>query len=59
MLSAVNSANPKAVSVVELIKNSVKGLHQLNFFQKTEESEKSICKYILSFESLNTEHPGY
>ena len=58
-ITAINMAIPAAVNLVELIKHRVKGIHQVNSFEKVPDTNKTRLKIRLSFESSNTNDKGY
>lgn len=58
-ISAINSAIPYAVQLAELIKHRVKGLHQLNKFERVSGSNKTRVTIQLSLDTLDTTSSGY
>lgn len=59
IITAINLAIPAAVNLVEIIKHKVKGLHQINTFEKVQDSNKTRLKIKLSFNPLDTANKGY
>lgn len=59
IITAINLAIPAAVNLVEIIKHRVKGLHQINTFEKVQDSNKTRLKIKLSFDPLDTANKGY
>ena len=59
VITAINLAIPAAINLVELIKHRVKGLYQVNTFEKVQDSNKTRLKIRLSFEPLDSADKGY
>ena len=58
-ITAINLAIPAAINLAEFIKHRVKGLHQLNSFEKIQDSMKTRLTIKLSFNVLDVENKGY
>ena len=58
-LSAINSGIPNVVQAVELLKHRIRGLHQLNSFEKVAETNKTRVSITLSLDALDARHNGY
>ena len=58
-ISAINLAIPAAINLAELIKHKVKGLHQINFFERMQDSKKTRISITLSLNPLDSNHKGY
>ena len=58
-ITAINLAIPTAINLAEFIKHRVKGLHQLNSFERVQDSMKTRLKIILSFTPLDNTSKGY
>ena len=58
-ITAINMAIPAAINLAELIKHRVKGIHQINTFEKVADSNKTRLKIKLSLNPLNVNDKGY
>lgn len=58
-ITAINLAIPAAINLVEMLKHRVKGLYQINSFERVENSMKTRLKIKLSFNPLNVADKGY
>src|SRR4051794_22185766 len=58
-ITAINLAIPQAINLVELIKHRVKGLHQINTFERVQDSNKTRVTLHLSFKQLDSRDKGY
>ena len=58
-LTAINSGIPNAVQAAELLKHRIRGLHQLNHFEKVPETNKTRVAIRLSLDPLDTRDKGY
>lgn len=58
-LSAINSGIPNVVQAAELLKHRIRGLHQLNSFEKVPETNKTRVAITLSLDALDSRHCGY
>lgn len=58
-ITAINSAISAAINLVELLKHRVKGLYQINKFERVEGSNKTRLVIKLSLSSLDTSEKGY
>ncbi|OMJ86132.1 hypothetical protein SteCoe_12407 [Stentor coeruleus] len=58
-ITAINLAIPAAINLVEIIKHRVKGLYQVNSFERVPDSNKTRMKIKLSFNPLNPADKGY
>ena len=58
-ITAINLAIPAAINLAEFIKHRVKNLHQLNIFERVENSMKTRIRIKLSLNPLDTTHKGY
>mmetsp|Transcript_5240 Transcript_5240/g.9620 ORF Transcript_5240/g.9620 Transcript_5240/m.9620 type:complete len:335 (+) Transcript_5240:43-1047(+) len=58
-LCGINFAMPRLVQAVELLKHSIKGLHQVNTFERVSDSNKTRLTVTLSLTELDTRAKGY
>ncbi|CAG9317811.1 unnamed protein product [Blepharisma stoltei] len=58
-ITAINSAIPQALNLVELIKHRVKGIHQINTFERVEGTNKTRVTFLLSLSPLDSKDKGY
>ena len=58
-ITAINMAIPAAVNLAEMIKHKVKGIYQVNSFEKVPDTNKTRLKIKLSFNPLNANDKGY
>lgn len=58
-LCGINFAMPRLVQAVELLKHSIKGLHQVNNFERVSDSNKTRLTVTLSLVELDTRSKGY
>ena len=58
-ITAINTAISTAVTLVELLKHRVKGLHQVNTFERVPDSFKTRVVFKLSFKTEETTSTGY
>mmetsp|Transcript_32085 Transcript_32085/g.31817 ORF Transcript_32085/g.31817 Transcript_32085/m.31817 type:complete len:370 (+) Transcript_32085:47-1156(+) len=58
-ITAINLAIPSAVNLVELIKHKVKGLYQINSFERVPNSNKTRVVFLLSLDPLDASSKGY
>ncbi|CAG9328529.1 unnamed protein product [Blepharisma stoltei] len=58
-ITAINLAIPQALNLVELIKHRVKGLYQLNSFERVPNSNKTRVTFLLSLDPLDSRKEGY
>ena len=58
-ITAINMAIPASVNLAELIKHRVKGIYQINTFEKVADSNKTRLKIKLSLNPLNVNDKGY
>ena len=58
-ISAINLAIPSAVNLVELVKHKIKGLHQVNKFERVPDSNKTRVVIKLSLKALDSSEKGY
>ncbi|CAG9325129.1 unnamed protein product [Blepharisma stoltei] len=58
-ITAINLAIPHAVNLVELIKHKVKGIHQVNSFERVPNTNKTRVVFLLSLDALDQTSKGY
>lgn len=58
-ISAINLAISAAINLAELLKHRVKGLYQINSFEKMQDSTKTRLRIKLSFDPLDIFDKGY
>mmetsp|Transcript_24829 Transcript_24829/g.43704 ORF Transcript_24829/g.43704 Transcript_24829/m.43704 type:complete len:336 (-) Transcript_24829:22-1029(-) len=58
-LCGINFAMPRLVQAVELLKHSIKGLHQQNHFERVADTNKTRLHITLSLNELDTRSNGY
>lgn len=58
-LCGINFAMPRLVQAVELLKHSIRGLHQVNAFERIAETNKTRLTVTLSLTELDTRAKGY
>ncbi|OMJ66734.1 hypothetical protein SteCoe_36327 [Stentor coeruleus] len=58
-ITAINLAIPAAINLVEIIKHRVKGLYQVNSFERVPDSKKTRMKIKLSLNPLNPADKGF
>jgi DNA-binding protein len=58
-LCGINFAMPRLVQAVELLKHSLKGLHQVNSFERIADSSKTRLSVTLSLSEVDSRTKGY
>ncbi|OMJ68778.1 hypothetical protein SteCoe_33681 [Stentor coeruleus] len=58
-ITAINLAIPSAINLVEMVKHRVKGLYQINTFERVADSKKTRLIIKLSFNPLDPTNKGY
>ena len=59
IITAINSAISSAVNLAEVLKHRIKGLHQINKFEKVAESNKTRVIIKLMFNDSQNSETGY
>lgn len=58
-ITAINSAISSAITLAEMLKHKVKGLHQLNAFERLPETTKTKVVIKLSYKAFFNAEKGY